>query len=187
MGLSRNLKLVLLAASIVSFVAFGVRAQVRVTDLQASHAAALKQFLRTNGEYSFLSERALDQTYLKEMRQYFKNLKPYYNTGDFNRDGFGDFALILNRKGKRKDNGQGMAETHRYDQPLAIVIFNGNRRGKFIKALIETVDAPYACFINTNVVNKKRKLYFGIFQSDADIRIFTPVRNSYKVEYPETP
>lgn len=187
MTLIRGLKSGLIAVVIIWSLNFAVTPQVRLSDMQSSHAAALKQFLTKNKDYSFLSENALDQAYLKEMRQYFKNLKPYYNAADYNRDGYGDFAVMLNRKGKRKDNGAEMAETHRYDQPLAIVIFNGDRRGKFAKALIEAVDAPYASFINTNVVNRKRKLYFGIFQSDADTRIFTPVRNIYKVDYPETP
>lgn len=161
--------------------------QKQVTDLQPTHAVALEQFLSKNKDYGFLSEKVLDGDYLKEMRQYFKNLKPYYNFADFNRDGIADFALILSRKGKPKDNGEGKAETHRYDHSLAIIIFNGQRKGKFTKAFIEDIEAPLACFLNTDTVRKKKKLYFGVFESDADTRIFTPVGKGYIAEYPDAP
>ena len=161
--------------------------QKRVSDLNANHAAALEVFLSGNNAYGFLSENVLDAEYLKEMRKYFKGLKPYYNVGDFNKDGFTDFALILSRSGSRTDNGEGFAETHRYDYPLAIIIFNADRKGKFRKAFIEDIEAPLACFLNTDIVKKKKELYFGVFESDADTRIFAPAGKGYIIEYPDEP
>lgn len=178
---------VLFISILISLISSVGLSQKQVTDLKPAHAIALEQFLSKNKDYGFLSEKVLDDDYLNEMRQYFKNLKPYYNSADFNRDGITDFALILSRKGEPKDNGEGMAETHRYDHPLAIIIFNGNRRGKFLKAFIEDIEAPLACFLNTEIVKKKKKLYFGVFESDADTRIFTPVGKSYIIEYPDAP
>lgn len=161
--------------------------QKRVADLNIKHAAALEVFLSGNKDYGFMSENALDTDYLKDMRKYFKGLKPYYNVGDFNRDGIVDFALILSRNGFRKDNGEGFSETHRYDYPLSIIIFNGDGKGGFRKAFIENIEAPLACFLNTDVVKKKKELYFGVFESDADTRIFAPAGKGYIVEYPDRP
>lgn len=161
--------------------------QKRVADLNPKQAAALEVFLSGNKDYSFLSENVLDAEYLKDMRKYFKSLKPYYNVADFNRDGILDFALILSRKGPTKDNGEGIAETHRYDHPLSIVIFNGDKKGGYRKAFLEDVEAPLACFLNTDIVKKKKELYFGVFESDADTRIFTPTGKGYIIEYPDAP
>ena len=178
---------IFLTISIVFVFCCDCLGQERVADLKPTHAIALEQFLSKNKGYGFLSEKVLEADYLKEMRQYFKNLKPYYNVADFNRDGIADFALILSRKGERRDNGEGMAETHRFDHPLAIIIFNGNGRGKFTKAFMEDIEAPLACFLTTDIVKKKRKLYFGVFESDADTRIFAPVGKGYIMEYPDAP
>ena len=188
-SVSRNIKSmrVLFVAVLFSLLSSVGQAQKQIADLKPAHAIALEQFLAKNKNYGFLSEKVLDSDYLKEMRQYFKNLKPYYNIADFNRDGIDDFALILSRKGESKDNGEGMAESHRYDYPLAIIIFNGNRRGKFTKAFIEDIEAPTACFLNTDIVKKKKELYFGVFESDADTRLFTPVGKGYIIEYPDAP
>lgn len=161
--------------------------QKRVADLNPRHAAALEIFLATNMEYGFLSESSLDAMYLTEMRKYYKGSKPYYIVGDFNHDHFDDFALILSRKGTRKDNGEGITETHRYDYPLAVIIFNGDKKGTFRKAFIEDIEAPLACFLNADVVKKKKELCFGVFESDADTRIFAPAGRGYIVEYPSEP
>ena len=179
-----KIALTIFAISICSLVGFS---QKRVADLNAKHASALEVFLSENKEYGFLSENVLDAEYLKEMRDYFKGLKPYYNVGDFNRDGSVDFALILSREGSRKDNGEGFAETHRYDYPLSIIIFNGDRKGRFKKAFIENIEAPLACFLHSEMVKKKRELYFGVLESDADTRIFAPAGKGYIVEYPDEP
>ena len=161
--------------------------QKRVADLDTKHAAAHEVFLSSNKDYGFLSENVLDSEYLKDMRKFFKGIKPYYFVGDCNGDRIDDFALILSRKGNRKDNGEGLSESHRYDYPLAVIIFNGDKKGKFRKAFIEDVEAPLACFLNIEVVKKKRELYFGVFESDADTRIFSPAGKGYIIEYPSEP
>ena len=169
----------------VMMIVFGVTAvlgQKQMSDLDQKHAAALETFLSRNGDYRFLSESVIEAHYLKDMRNDFKGLKPYYRVGDLNRDGIRDFAIILSRKGARKDNGEGVAETHRYDYPLAVVIFNGTKNGTYNKALVEDIDAPYACFLNPSTVKGKKQLYFAVFESDADTRIFSPVGKAYKIE-----
>jgi hypothetical protein len=181
-----KIRLLVVTALVLLLSSVGLN-QKNVTDLKPAHAIALEQFLSRNKNYGFLSEKVLDAEYLKDMRKYFKNLRPYYNVADYNRDGALDFSLILSRKGQPKDNGEGMAETHRYDHPMAIVIFNGNRQGKYTKAFQEDIEAPLACFLNTDRDGKKLELYFGVFQSDADTRIFTPVGKGYNIEYPDTP
>ena len=128
-----------------------------------------------------MSETVLDSEYLKYMRKFLKNLKPYYIVGDFNRDKVFDFAMILSRKGVPSDNGEGIDEAHRFDYPLSIIIFNGDKKGKFHQAFIEDIESPTACFLNV----EKKELYFGVFESDADTRIFTPVGKGYIVESPE--
>ena len=94
--------------SIIFILIFGlsVLEQKTVADLKPAHAVALEEFLSKNKDYRFLSEKVLDADYLKEMRKYFKNLKPYYNVADFNHDGVLDFALILAKKGEIKDQGE---------------------------------------------------------------------------------
>jgi len=175
---------VLLAVSLSTAFAIGQR---RVADLDPGHAAALKAFLSSNKEYGFLSESVLGPKYLKEMRRSFRAIRPYYNAGDYNNDGVIDFAMILSRKGERRDKGEGMAETHRYDHPLAVIIFNGDRRGRFRKAFIEDIGAPWVCFLNTETVKRKKKLYFGVFEADSDTRIFSPSGKGYIVKYPDEP
>ena len=170
----------------VSMIAVGVCAvlgQKQMSDLGQKHAAALETFLSKNVDYGFLSESVIDSQYLRDMRKDFKSLKPYYKAGDLNGDGVSDFAVVLSRKGDRKDNGEAVAETHRYSYPLAIVIFNGTKKGTYNKALVEDIEAPYVCFLNTHTVRGKRKLYFAVFETDADTRIFSPAGKVYKIGY----
>lgn len=171
------------ALFLISVFIFSASGQKSIADLQPKHAAALEQFLSSHKDYGFMSEKVLDLQYLNDMRQHFKGLKPYYNVGDFNKDKITDFAMILSRKGERKFLGENMSPEHEYDYPLAIIIFNGNKKGRFSKAFIEDIEAPTACFLNV----EDKELYFGIFESDADTRIFTPVGKGYIIEYPDAP
>jgi|GEM_PF-4971811 len=173
--------------AVVGISAIHVFSQARVADLKPKHAAALEEFLSANKSYGFMSERVLDRAYLADMRKSFAGLKPYYIEGDFNHDGVKDFAMVLSRKGARKDNGEGMAETHRYDYPLAVIIFNGSRKGRLEKAFIEDIEAPLASFLAANKGRRGLELYFGVFESDADTRIFSPAGKGYVVEYPDEP
>ncbi len=179
------MKLILssLCIFILSAFCFGQRA---VANLKPSHAIALEQFLSKNKEYQFLSSKVIDSEYMKFIRESFgKTFEPYYQVADFNHDKIADFAIILSRKGERKET-DATSEEHKYDYPLAVVIFNGNKNGTFTKAFIEDVEAPLICFLNVEGT-KKKTIYFGFFESDADTRIFTPVGTGYIIEYPDAP
>jgi hypothetical protein len=161
--------------------------QKSIKDLKPQHAAALESFLSKNKSYKFLSENSIDAGYLKEMSESFgKTLRPFYQTADFNQDKIADFAVILSRKGARKLNEGVTSEPHRYDYPLAVVIFNGGKNGTFRQAFIEHIEAPLACFLNVEGA-KKKELYFGVFQTDSYTTLFSPNGKSYAVKYPETP
>lgn len=166
-----------------SFSAFG---QKSVADLKPAHAAALEEFLSENKQYEFLSSKVIDADYLSYMRETFgKNFEPYYQVGDFNHDKFTDFAIIVSRKGERKESGA-TSEEHKYDYPLAVVIFNGDKNGKFKKVFHEDLEAPLVSFLNVEG-SKKRTLYFGVFETDAHTRMFTSAGKGYIVEYPDYP
>lgn len=169
---------------IFSFSVFG---QKSVTDLKPSHAVALEQFLSKNKKYQFLSEKAIDAEYLAQMREWFgKTLKPYYAVGDFNHDKITDFALILSREGTPRKNEDVYSEDLQYDYPLAVVIFNGSKAGTFRQAFIEDIDAPLVCLLSVEG-NRKKVLSFGVAESDADTKFFTPVGKGYIIEYPDAP
>jgi hypothetical protein len=160
--------------------------QIQIGDLKPAHRKALEQFLSKNPGYQFLSEKALNARYLRGMRRGISGGKPFYNAADFNRDGIVDFASVLRRKGKPKDMGEEMAETHRYNYPLTIVIFNGDKRGNFNKAFITNIEAPLASFLDLEVTRRQKRLYFGVAETD-DITYFTPAGRGYTVTYPEMP
>lgn len=179
------MKLILasLCIFILPVLGFGQKA---VANLKPSHAIALEQFLSKNKDYQFLSSKVIDAEYMKFIRESFgKTFEPYYQVADFNRDKSEDFAVILSRKGERKESGA-TSEEHKYDYPLAVVIFNGNKNGTFTKVFAEDVEAPLVCFLNVDRT-KKKTIYFGVFESDADTRIFTPVGKGYIIEYPDQP
>lgn len=179
------MKLILssLCVFILSALCFG---QKTVADLKPSQAAALDQFLSKNKEYQFLSSKVIDAEYMKFIRESFgKTFEPYYQVADFNRDKIADFAIILSRKGERKENGATSKE-HKYDYPLAVVIFNGNKTGTFRKAFLKDIEAPLVCFLNVEGTRKKT-IYFGVFETDAGTKIFTPAGRGYIVEYPNAP
>lgn len=160
--------------------------QKTVAELKPKHAVALEQFLSKNKDYQFLSSKVIDAEYMKFIRESLgKTFEPYYLAADFNGDKIEDFAIILSRKGERKESGA-TSEEHKYDYPLAVVIFNGNKNGTFTKVFIENIEAPLVCFLNVEGT-KKKTIYFGVFESDADTRIFTPVGKGYIMEYPDVP
>jgi hypothetical protein len=157
--------------------------QQSVADLKPAHAATLKRFLAENKEYRFLSSKVITAEYLKFIGESMgKNFEPFYRAGDFNGDRIVDFAIILSRKGERKESGA-TSEEHKYDYPLAVVIFNGSKNGAFTKAYAEHLEAPLVCFLDVDGGRRKR-LYFGVFETDSHILIFTPVGKGYRVEYP---
>ena len=159
-----------------------VTAQKSVSELAPSHASALQEFLTRHPDLDFMSEKAIDQDYLKSMRQFLgARLMPYYHKGDFNGDGRQDFALILAREGPLEDQGTGIAGTHRYRYPITIVVFNGVKGGRYRAAFVKNYSAPLVCFLNTTGGRKKR-LYFGVFETDEAFGMM-PVGRGYIVEY----
>jgi hypothetical protein len=161
--------------------AFG---QKTISELKAEHAAVLRNFLSKNKNYQFLSETNFDSQYLKEARQTFgKTMTPYYNTGDFNRDGILDFALILSRKGQPKKSGASADSPWEFDYPLTIVIFNGNKGGSYRTAFVEDIEAPLVSFLDSNK-GKKSQLLFGTYATDSGF-FLKPKGKGYIVEYPE--
>ncbi len=181
------MKLLLIAFFVfaLSALCFG---QKTVAELKPAHAVALEQFLSENKNYQFLSEKSFEGEYLKDLRKDFgASIKPYYCISDFNFDGISDFALVLSRKGKATpaEGTEGTPYDHNY--PLAVIIFNGNKKGRFTKAFIEDVEAPLVCLIKTDGAGKKKQFFFAVYASDADTRIFTPVGKGYIVEYPDEP
>jgi len=156
--------------------------QTMLADLKPAHAAVLEDFLSKNKEYQFLSSKVISADYMKFVRESLgKNAKPYYLAADFNQDKFEDFAIILSRKGARKASGA-TSQEHKYDYPLAVVIFNGSKNGTYTRAFIEKLEAPHVCFLKVEGTRKKT-LYFGVFETD-NSRIFAPTRNSYVVKAP---
>ncbi len=156
--------------------------QKSVADLQKNHAIALEKFLSANKNYGFMSENFIDkdfgEDYLIDMRKWFKKpLKPYYIVGDFNKDKIVDFALILSRNIAPKK----AEDSDYYIHSLTIAIFNGGKKGAFTKAFSEDVEVPLNCFLNV----EDKQLYFGVFETDADTMIFTPVGKGYIIEYPK--
>jgi hypothetical protein len=158
---------------------FCVFGQKSVADLKPNHAAALEEFLSKNKNYGFMNEKVIESEDLKFMRQYLdKTLAPFYNTGDYNKDGVADFALVLSRKVPLKKAKDGDYFIH----SLSVMIFNGIKKGGFSKPFIEDVEVPLKCFIRLSD-EKKKVLYFGVIETDADTRKFTPVGKSYVVKY----
>ena len=159
-----------------------VAAQKSVSELAPSHASALQEFLTRHPDLDFMSEKVIDQDYLKSMRQYLgARLMPYYHKGDFNGDGRQDFAHILAREGPLEDQGPEITETHRYRYPITIVVFNGMKGGRYREAFVRNYTAPLVCFLNTTGGRKKR-LYFGVSETDEAFGM-TPVGRGYIVEY----
>ena len=159
-----------------------VAAQKSVSELAPAHASALQEFLTRHPNLDFMSEKIIDQDYLKSMRQYLgARLMPYYHKGDFNGDGRQDFALILAREGPPEDQGPEIAETHRYRYPITIVVFNGMKGGRYRAAFVRDYSAPLVCFLNTTGGRKKR-LYFGVSETDEAFGM-TPAGKGYIVEY----
>lgn len=170
-----------LAVILLLAFSFSCLAQKRVAELKPKHAAALEQFLSANKSINFMSEKMIDEiepNYLKEMSKEFgKKIVPYYQFGDFNNDRIEDFAMILLRDGETKENGA-TSEGHAFDYPLLIVIFNGQKDGKFRLAFKQEINAPLFCFLN-KTGDKREPLYFAVFESDADTMSFAPAGKGY--------
>jgi hypothetical protein len=168
---------------VFSFAVFG---QKTVADLKPSHAIALERFLSKTKDYFFLSENMTDDKDIKYSRKWLlgKNRKPYYITGDFNRDGVMDFALILSDISTSTKGGPVREEEEeKYrEYPLAVVIFNGIKGGGFRQSFIQKVEATYGCYLSLDE-DKKKRLYFAVFETDNQTMTFTPVGKGYITEF----
>ncbi|HQX55170.1 MAG TPA: hypothetical protein PLP07_04535 [Pyrinomonadaceae bacterium] len=172
---------------IIMLLGSSVLGQKSVDDLRPKHAAELQNYLATHDGEGFLQEYAIDDKTLVEMRDYFgKSFKPYYLTGDFNRDRIQDFALLLTRSGKPVFATTEDAESRKDDQNLMLVVFNGSAKGSFTVAHREKIEAPLSCFIRMTD-GKRPKLYFGVYESDADTFILASAGSGYIVEYDKSP
>ncbi|MDQ2975558.1 MAG: hypothetical protein M3R69_09130 [Acidobacteriota bacterium] len=160
-----------------------IAAQKSVSELPPAHASALQEFLSKHSELQFLSEREMDKETLKDMRKNFgARLTPYYRTGDFNRDGIQDFAMILAKEGPpSEDLGPDIAETHRYAHDITVVIFNGQKKGGFKASFEKNTTGPLVCFLYSTY-EKKKRLYFAVYETDEHF-IMSPAGRGYIVEY----
>src|SRR6266404_7003229 len=86
-------------------------AQRSVTEYTPAQRAALERFLSRNPGYQFIPETWFDEAVLKSAKNDWgigKNFKPYFQEGDFNRDGLRDFAVILLTGKNAKDPKSGL-------------------------------------------------------------------------------
>ena len=163
-----------LASLLITSSAF---AQKSVSGLLPVHAAALEQYLSANKDLTFRQEYNLDDEYLKSVHEWMgKTFKPNYAAGDFNRDRIKDFAVLLYRKGACVENDLA-PEQHNRDCPLRLVVFNGLRKG-FRVAYMDDLIGPPAAFIRFD-----KKLYYAVFESDADTFILSPAGKGYIMEF----
>lgn len=170
----------LLTALLLVLLSCDAHAQKSISDLPPAHASALKEFLSKQKNLVLLSEEAYDQSILKDMRKFFgARLKPSYRSGDFNRDGVQDFAVILLKEGSPpKDQGSGIAESHRYLHDVTVVIFNGTA-GAYKPVFVKATQAPLLCLLN---LNSQKRLTFGVYETDEGFSM-TPVRGGYRIQY----
>jgi hypothetical protein len=155
-------------------------AQKSVSQLLLAHASALQQFLSGHPDLDFLSESGCDRDSLRDMRKHFgARFMPYYRVGDFNRDGRQDFALVLVKDVPPKED-PGLADTHRFQYEVTVVVFNGLRGGGYKAVFVKNTTAPLVCFLAMSR-EKRPKLYFAIYETDAGF-VMTPAGQGYIAE-----
>jgi len=158
----KNLMPLLILVSALS--AFGQRS---MDDLDPSHREALKNYLKTRSTMSLRLETVVSQEYMKSMMETLgAGLKPNYAVGDFNGDKKRDFAVLLTRPGKPKNEtpGEGFSSEHFPDLPLHLVVFNGGAGSSFKPAFTLNFYGPPAAFIQFD--KKARRLFYGVYETD---------------------
>lgn len=155
-------------------------AQKSVSQLLPAHASALQQFLSGHPDLDFMSESDCDRASLRDMRKHFgARFMPYYRVGDFNRDGRQDFALLLAKDAPPKED-PGLADTHRFQYEVTVVVFNGLRGGGYKTVFVKNTTAPLVCFLAMSR-EKRSKLYFAVYETDAGF-VMTPAGQGYIAE-----
>jgi hypothetical protein len=156
-------------------------AQQCVGHLPRPQAIALQRFLAKHPNLEFLSEAACPADVVAfGRREYGSGFAPYYRCGDFNRDGRGDFALVLAEDTPPRIIA-GVSENHQAEHRLAVVVFNGEKNGRFRLAFIKRTTGPLACFLGLTY-EKKRRLSWGVFETCTGFTL-TPVGEGYILEH----
>ena len=159
---------------------FGGAAQKSTSQLLPAHASALQQFLSKHSALKFLSESDYNREALKDLRKRFgAGFMPYYRMGDFNHDGRQDFALVLAKDAPPKED-PALADTHRFQYEVTVVVFNGLSDGAYKAAFVKNTTAPLVCFLAVSQ-EKKSKLYFAIDETDAGF-VMRPEGQGYIAE-----
>lgn len=132
---------------------FSVEAQQSIQDYPPAQKQALEAFLASHPDYQFKSEVAFDAKTLKAAREewgFGKSFKPYYQSGDFNRDGIQDFAAVLDmKKGGKKE--------------AYVLIFNGTKDHQYRVAYNAKEDSAPALFISSS----KKGLFVSVMETDS--------------------
>ncbi len=182
-------------ATFISFLSLAssslVVAQRTIDDLLPSHAAALQNYLSKNGDRYFRQEHILEDTYLNTVRTkwgFGKKYKPNYVVADLNRDGLVDFAILLIREGKEEwsadiELNERIRNEHNPDYPLTLLVFNRMKGGRFRVAFSKDLMGPNAAFINVSTERGKKKLYYGVFETDSDTFSLAPAGRGYIIEF----
>ena len=147
-----------------------VVAQKSVTEYTPAQRTALQAFIAKNPKYRFIPETWFEEGTLKAARVewgFGRNFKPYYQVGDFNRDGIRDFAVILLTGEKISDPDSGMH----------VIVFNGAKGGSYRVAHIEHEDFSPALFIRVD----RNALHVGVMETDS-AGCFVPAGRGYIVE-----
>lgn len=145
-------------------------AQKSVTEYTPAQRSALQAFISKNNTYSFIPETWFEEGSLSGARNdwgFGKNFKPYYQTGDFNRDGKLDFAVVLARGKNIEDENWGMG----------VIVFNQIAGKTYRVAHVEQEDFSERQFIKAD----KNVLHVGVLETDS-LGCFVPAGNGYIVE-----
>ncbi len=142
-------------------------AQKSTTEYSSAQRIAIQQFIAGHEEYSFIPETWFDASTLKAVRfewGFGAKYKPYYQVGDFNKDGIKDFAVILINQNSSA-------------QSCAAVVFNGILGSKYRLAHLEI--EPWQEALGLTLQNKQLNIL--TFETD-NAGCFIPAGKGYIVE-----
>jgi hypothetical protein len=141
---------------LILMISIPAKAQESVAEYTSAERSALQEFIEKNRSYRFIPETWFDEETLRAARiewGFGKNFKPYYQTGDFNRDGLRDFAVVL-LTGKSVNDPKNR---------LHVVVFNGVKGGGYRVAHIEHEEFSTEMFIKAD----KNRLHVGVMETDS--------------------